>query len=74
MKPSLPKGHRDITFEDMARLTFDEDDNLCLDGKPIEVKKMTLTKGQAIFAIMAAIGTTLCGISAAILVYLQIAK
>ena len=43
MEPSLPKGHRDLTFEDMARLTFDENDNLCLDGKPIEVKKMTLT-------------------------------
>ena len=43
LEPSLPKGHRDLTFEDMARLTFDENDNLCLDGKPIEVKKMTLT-------------------------------
>ena len=38
------KKVREFTFEDMGRLGVDEDGNLCLEGKPIEVKRMTLTK------------------------------
>ena len=42
------KKLRDFTFKDMTRLGVDEEGNLCLDGKPIEVRKMALTKWQAI--------------------------
>ena len=43
---------------DLARFTVDEDSNICLDGKPIEVKKMVLTKWQSILGAMVAISTT----------------
>lgn len=72
MEPPLPKGHRDLTFPDMARLTFDEHDNLCLDGKPIEVRKMTLTKWQAFLGALGAIGALVGGLAAAIIAYFQI--
>ena len=52
MEPPLPKGHRHLTFPDMARLTLNEHGNLCLDGKPIEVKRVTLTKAQAAVALI----------------------
>ena len=35
----VEKKLRPFTFQDMARLGTDEEGNLCLDGKPIEVKK-----------------------------------
>ena len=42
-----PAGHRALTFKDMERLTLDAEHQLCLDGKPIAVRKVTLTRWQA---------------------------
>ena len=40
-------SHRDITFQDLKRFTVNKNGQICLDGKPIEVQRMTLTKWQA---------------------------
>ena len=57
MQPRVPKGHKHLTFEDTGRFSTDPDGNLCLDGKPIEVKKMTLTKWQTFVVSLAAFST-----------------
>ena len=71
MSRDLPSGHRDITFPDLGRLTVNDKDQICLDGKPIEVQRLTLTKAQARVGIVTSaavvlqalfdIADTLCG-------------
>ena len=52
----MKKDHRGLTFPDMGRLTVNSKDQICLDGKPVEVQRVALTKWQAFFAILASIG------------------
>ena len=49
-------NQRELTWGDLQRLTVGGKDRLCLDGRPIEVQKFTLTKWQSFFAIIASIG------------------
>ena len=58
---------RDLNYDDIGRLSVDEDSRICLDGKPIEVKNMTLTKWQAIVAVSMAILGSLSAATIAIL-------
>ena len=63
---------RPFTFQDMARLGTDEKGNLCLDGKPIEVKKkLTFRWWQTVLAAMTACGALLSGV-ASILFWLKV--
>ena len=50
----MKKKLRALTFPDLGRLEVDEDGNLCLNGKPLEVKRMTLTKWQTFAVSLAA--------------------
>ena len=47
--------HRPMTFPDLGRFTVNEKDQICLDGKPIEVQQVTLTKWQAALGTGAAL-------------------
>ena len=44
-----------MTFPDLGRFTVNEKDQICLDGKPIEVQQVTLTKWQAALGTGAAL-------------------
>ena len=63
------KNIKPFTFPDFDRIGTDEDGKICLDRKPIEVKKMTLTRWQAIIGASAAI---IGSLSAATIAILQI--
>ena len=55
MKPDK-EGHRASTFNDLARFTVNEDGAICLDGRPIETKKVVLERWQGrVLAICGAI-------------------
>ena len=49
------KSHRGLTFKDMERLTVNERGQICLDGYPIEVQRMRLTRTQAVVGIVTAV-------------------
>ncbi len=67
-----PPGHKPFTFEDMGRLTTDRHGNICLDGKPLEVKEMTLTKRQGFLALIGVLAALLGGLAAAAMAYVQV--
>lgn len=54
MEPST-EGHREANFQDLARFTVNEKDQICLDGKPIEVKPMGLARSEKIFGFFVGI-------------------
>lgn len=51
---STNSEQRPATFKDLARLTVNRKGQLCLDGKPIEVRRLALSKWQSFFATAAA--------------------
>ena len=53
--PNASAEQHDITFEDLGRFTVNDKGQVCLDGKPIEVQRLNLTRWQAFFGIAAAV-------------------